>query len=139
MDNVIVVSVEDQDMDFSNGVRKQLIGKIIEKGIPVDDTKQCGILLQALDGIDRQALGKKRIKVEEDAGKSAAGMASAIADLLRQQQTGITASQAPVGSKPPPMLGSEVPPPVLIEGETSVVASQLDYDSFTSKMIPPEE
>lgn len=135
---IVVVETEDQDLQFAQGVRKKLVGDLTKTGMPQDKESRM-ILLQALDGMDRSALGRKRIKVEEDAGKNQAQFSGVIADLLRQQNpnAAVIASQASGAvSRPAPVLGSEVPDPILVEGETSTANSQLTYDSFISKMQP---
>ncbi len=122
---------EDEILEYVHGQRKRILNAVMGEKIP-DDPKMIGIALQTLDGMSRDALGKKRIKVEEQGNATAEQATGIISELLRKA-TGLAPFEAaqPV-SRPPVQLGGDVPPPTLVEGETATVAPQGSYESFTS-------
>lgn len=132
---------DDQALAYTQGLRKQIISTLTKGGtqLPVADRAQMQIILQAADGLDRAALGNKRIKVEEQANKTQEQAAGVIAELLQKVTSHkpfeVIDAEARV-VREVPMLPAEVPPPRLVEGETATVAPQQDYETFTSQHSP---
>lgn len=123
---------EDAILAYTLRQRALIIEQIAPAGkMPVADTKQMGVILQTLDGMDRTALGKKRIKADESIAKSNGEVAATMAAVLK-----MTSSAKPFladGTESPriaPKLGVEVPSPVLVAGETSVGGEQQSIESF---------
>lgn len=57
----------DDRLDFTQNIRAMIVNEVISGGkIPVENKDMMGILKDALDGIDRQELGKKKISAKED-------------------------------------------------------------------------
>ncbi|WP_233874271.1 hypothetical protein [Paraburkholderia adhaesiva] len=123
---------EDQILDYTVRERRRIIVTMVgEDGASLKDLslRHLDVLLAALDGMDRVALGKKRLKSENLALASQAAAAAIIARilgtpgigqgaLLARQQQGIT------------VLPASVPEPVLVPGETDMDAAQMDVDTF---------
>lgn len=128
---------EDQVLAYTQGKRKFIVDTLLKDNKIPGDRAELTLLVQSLDGMDRAALTNKRIKADEKASEATAGSAAAIAKLLtelggRQKNfhnddvTDLTPREAPV-------LGSHIPDPVLVPGETDVSSPQLDFESFTAR------
>ena len=127
---------DDEVLQFTQSKRMEIVNKLTAKGIPTDSNDDMGNLLKTLDGMDRVALGRKRIKADEGiAGANQAAAAAVIATLLQKANSG--------GAKPfqsdtlvdreIPVLGNDIPAPVLVDGETETAPSQMSYDGFMAK------
>jgi hypothetical protein len=139
---VEVVGRQDADeavLDYTQGIRKQIVTSLVKDLENLQDPKVINTLNQTLDGMDRQALGKMKIRVEEQQTQNQEGMAANIAELLRQMGSGGNTFQAPVPvPREVPALGSDVPDPVLVEGEVATNPAQQDFDSFHAQFAPEE-
>lgn len=132
---------DDQALQYTQGLRKQIIGTLTKGGtqLPVADKNQMAIILQAADGLDRAALGNKRIKVEEQANKTQEEAAGIIGQLLQTVTSQKPFEAIDVESRPvreAPALPADVPPPTLVDGETATTAPQQDYASFMDAHAP---
>jgi hypothetical protein len=137
---VEVVGPADADeavLDYTQGMRKQIVGVLAKNLENLADPKIVGTISQVLDGMDRQALGKMKLRVEEAQVMNQEGMAANIAEILRQMGSGGHNFQAaePV-PREVPKLGSDVPDPVLVEGEVATTPIQQDFDSFHAQFAP---
>jgi hypothetical protein len=137
---VEVVGPADADeavLDYTQGMRKQIVGVLAKNLENLADPKIVGTISQVLDGMDRQALGKMKLRVEEQQVMNQEGMAANIAEILRQMGSGGHNFQAaePV-PREVPKLGSDVPDPVLVEGEVATTPIQQDFDSFHAQFAP---
>lgn len=132
---------DDQVLDYTQGIRRQLIGHLTKDGKMPADLKEQSMLLQTLDGMDRVALGRKRIKVEEKANNNQAAMAGLVAHMLTnvRRGRGLNADGTPIaaaGSAPArsaPVLSDSIPEPVLVPGETSAAPMRMSWEDFTSE------
>jgi hypothetical protein len=137
---VEVVGPADADeavLDYTQGMRKQIVGVLAKNLENLADPKIVGTISQVLDGMDRQALGKMKLRVEEQQVMNQEGMAANIAEILRQMGSGGHNFQAaePV-PREVPKLGSDVPDPVLVDGEVATTPIQQDFDSFHAQFAP---
>ncbi|MNU19600.1 hypothetical protein D3C71_78310 [compost metagenome] len=124
---------DDDILNYVHGKRKQIVEGILpEVMAATTDPKNISLALQALDGMSRDALGRKRLQVEEK-GANASGTAGAIIAQMLRQATGLRPFEVDVPTQRPPVeLGADVPRPVLVAGETDTVAPQGNYESFTN-------
>lgn len=124
---------DDEILDYVHQQRKRIVTGILPEVIAsTTDPKNVSLALQALDGMSRDALGRKRIQVEEK-GANASGTAGAIIAQMLRQATGLKPFEVDTPSQRPPVeLGADVPRPELVAGETDTVAPQGNYESFTS-------
>jgi len=123
---------DDDILDYVQGKRKEIVqGLLPEQITSSTDPKNVSLALQALDGMSRDALGKKRLQAEKE-NADASGAASAIIAQMLRQATGLKPFETD-GTTPraPVELGSDVPRPELVAGETDTVAPQSNYDEFT--------
>jgi len=129
---------EDQILAQTHAVRVAMVGELFKNNqLPLepDDRK---LLLSTLKDMDASALGRKRIKVEEKANNNQEAAAGIIAQLLQQASgTRHRQAEAPV-EREIPMLGSDIPDPVLVDGETSTAYIQENVEMFRSRMTEPE-
>lgn len=128
----------DSQLAQTNDIRFKVIhdlthNKTTGQFIVPDDPKIQSTLLKALDGVDKNALGIKRIKVEDKAAESNAAVAGMIAELYKEvghrERNNTTATEVPTDYKPP-ALGADIPPPPILEGQTAVGVAQDSYESF---------
>jgi hypothetical protein len=118
------VEKADQDLDFYEGVRRKVVDKITEKGIP-EDPDAIRLLMQAVDGGSRTALGRKKAAADDEANRIGGSVADTIAELLRSSPT--TKQKRERDSMP------SVPDANLIPGEIEVGTKDVQYAS----MRPP--
>lgn len=133
------LNTDEASLDYTQGIRRQLVEVLVKKTDNLQDPKIIGTIGSLLDGMDRQALGKMKIRVEEQQNMNQEGMAANVAEILKQMGSKGHNFQAPEPvPREVPVLGSEVPDPVLIEGETATIATQQDYDTFHAQFAPVE-
>lgn len=136
-----VVGPVDSDeaiLDYTQQVRKQIVGQLVKSNDNLADPKIVTTIGSLLDGMDRQALGKMRIKVEEKQALNQEGMAANVAEILKQMGTGHSFQAPEPVARTIPVLGSDVPDPVLVEGEVATNPPQQDFDSFHAQFAPEE-
>lgn len=133
------VDADEAVLDYTQQMRKQIVGVLATDLKNLADPKIVGTIAQVLDGMDRQALGKMKLRVEEAQVMNQEGMAANIAEILRQMGSGGHNFQAaePV-PREVPKLGSDVPDPVLVDGEIATLPVQQDFDSFHAQFAPVE-
>lgn len=129
---------DDLALNLTQQVRHQIIATMTHKGVPVSDPEAMTILLKTMDGMDKVALGKKRIKVDE--GTANAGQAAAAAIIARVLQAASNASNKPYTSTVPvnreiPTLSLDVPRPMLVSGEIDIAPTQMTYDVFMAENV----
>lgn len=122
--------VDDDDIQYVQTKRKKIVEDIIKDGKLPDDPKMIAIALHALDGIDRSALSRKKIKTDEKTGAGLANAAATIANLL--QQVNASNFKNPDGVRTSaPTLGADVPAPTLVPGETEIGTFPVSTATFT--------
>lgn len=132
-----VLSVEDADLEYVRAKRTELIN-ISMKAISEEvDPKYIGLALSALADMDRASLGRKKIKVEEKATNNQEGAAAIICELLKRASGTnpfmvTDLNQAP--RREIPTLGTEVPSPILVPGETGTDIVYDTCDDFRKRL-----
>jgi len=133
---------EDQVLDYTQQQRRFVVDQLTGNGTKIPtDTKDVNLVLSALDGMDRNALGRKRIRVEEQANKNGSVMTGLVTEMLKRSkdvrffQQGAT---TPGATRVAPELGSDVPEPVVVEGELSQSPLQMSFEAFQSQFKPAE-
>lgn len=111
----------DQDLEFYEGVRRQVVTKITAKGIP-SDPEEIRLLMQAVDGGSRTALGRKKAAAEDENNRIGGNIADTMAELLRASPT--TKQQRERGSMP------QVPDADLVQGETDTGTKDVRYGAM---------
>lgn len=134
---VLPVGDDEAVLDYTQQIRKNLVGKLSKELDAIVDTKIVASMSQLLDGMDRQALGKMKIRVEEQQVQNQEGMAANVAEILKQMGSSGHTFQAPAPiPREVPKLGSDVPDPVLVDGEIATTPVQQDYDTFHAQFAP---
>ena len=120
---------EDSDLDYTKEMRKKLVNHVTGGGNKMpEETKQQMVLLQALDGIDRAALSKLKIKSEEGAttSQNAALLLAAIFNDPRTKNVGLVENT----DREPPVFDINIKPTVLVEGELDLISGSDSYEAF---------
>jgi hypothetical protein len=129
----VTLDMSDDDvLDYVQGQRKRVADQLTKDGIPEDrDTLE--VLLSTLDGLGRTALGKKKVKSEENGNKNT--MAAIEAMTMLGKQFG---NDNPFlkGSNPSIAVEQQVdtdklPTITTVEGEKEIGISANTYDDFT--------
>lgn len=138
------VMTDDEALAFTQNARKKIVKELMKSKVIPEDKGEQIMLMQALDGMDRASLGNKRIKADEKASDNLGDSAALIAQMLTQMSGNLklmkTEDIIDVDFKDAaaPALPDHIPDPVLVPGETSIGAPQLDYDSFMNAMNAEE-
>lgn len=128
MSDVIEKVGEDEDLRFTQSIRRQIASELSGKKDLENSDKT--MLVQLLDGMDRQALTIKRLKVEEGVGNKAVAAQQAIANLISQ---GVLIGHGIVpGAGAIPSTEGKIPEVPILDGELHEGQSSLDYDTFMS-------
>lgn len=131
---------EDQILAEVHAYRKDIVRQLMPQGRLPSDPAEAGNVLKVLDSMSKDALGRKRIKVEEKATDKMANASALIAEVL-----GAAAGKKPYVEANPvarevPTLGSEVPAPPMVEGETAVVGGASEsYETFVARVQVPKD
>lgn len=130
---------EDDILAFTHTKRKQIVNDLMKDGKIPADQQDAKHLITVLADMDKAALGRKRIKVEERQNNNQEQMAGVVAMLL-QRASGSAPYRAPIPvERTIPTLGAEIPDPVLVDGETATTATQQDYETFVAKSSEEDE
>ncbi|EKD22611.1 MAG: hypothetical protein ACD_84C00038G0008 [uncultured bacterium] len=124
---------EDQVFAYTHSKRKEVVEDLTKAGIPTDPDN-VKVLLTALKDMDGQALGRKRIKVEERANSNQADAAALIAKVLAASHGTSPAAIIEGVFHRVPTLPDDIPEPMLIEGEICTVIVQQNIDDFLAKL-----
>lgn len=118
---------EDDVLLYTRAQRMALANELTKDGVPTDKDN-AGILLHALDGLDKASLTKLRILADEKANKQSANNAALIAEVL--SKVGNCAYQMSGVSRNDTSLPDDIPNPEIVEGELETNPTQVDYDTF---------
>lgn len=116
------ISQEDADLNFYEGVRKQIVTKLTAKGIP-SDLEEASLLLKAVDGGSKVALTKKRLSVDQETNATEQQRQEMIAAVLLNSPT---AQQARKRTEALPVIEQSIPLP----GETSIGTKEVRYNEM---------
>ena len=119
---------EDNDLDYTKEIRKTLVRHLTKDSKMPEETKQQKILLQALDGIDRAALSKLKIKSDEGASTTA-NAALIIAALFNDPRT-TAYGKVSNSTREPPEFDVNIKPTTLVEGELDLIGGNDSYEAF---------
>jgi hypothetical protein len=71
-----------QDLDYTQDKRRKIADAITDKAIENQDTEMLGLAMKALDGMDKQSLGKLKINEKSKENESRANEAEALSNYL---------------------------------------------------------
>jgi hypothetical protein len=136
-DQVQVPELENEDaiLAYTHNLRKSIVTELMPQGKFPGDNSDRNAVITMLKDMDASAMGRKRIKVEEKANNNQEAASALIAKML-QMAGGQKPFQAehPIKDITPPQLGSEVPEPELVEGETDTISAPENVDTFMKRM-----
>lgn len=116
---------DDKLLRHTQGVRLTVVDQLMDQGkIPVTQEDR-ELLLKVIDGLDKQAINKKRIKADNKIGDAAQQAAAALA-IMSQRLAGVDPFKATNSSS-----GPERVPDKFAKGEIVVVPGELDMGSDT--------
>lgn len=126
---------DDLDLDFTRKMRRRLVDDMTRDKIP-DDLKERALLLQILDGMDRAALSKKKIKSDEGVSNTMALAAETISQLFTDPRLKKLGKSAEATGEI--QVLRELPPSATVPGELDTVPSMQNYDTFMARHAPPD-
>lgn len=119
---------DDIDLNYYEGVRKQIITKLTAGGIP-NDKETIDTLLKAVDGGSRVVLTKKRLEVDKEGNEVKAQTQAMVAEILKAVPTAKQSRERAI-----PLGEVEIVAP--LPGETSVGTKELTYQQIMSSEHP---
>lgn len=127
---------EDQILQLTQGLRVGFVREITRTaknpaGLP-DCKEQRDALFKNLEALEKVALTKKKIAADNETASGVTAAVGVISQLLRQSKNHYGDLPA-IPGREAPQLGSHIPPPVMVEGETEIEPAQLNYDSFVAE------
>ena len=122
---------EELDLEYTKSKRKQLIEALSKNGAPTD-IKEQSIMLQALDGLDRQTLTKMRIKVDEGISNTQVAAAAILAQLFNSPKTKAVGRSDEIVTTIP-VIREDLPAVTLVAGELDVMVIKDNYDGFMKR------
>lgn len=123
---------EDLDLNFYEGVRKDIVTKLTAEKDILNDTERANLLLKAVDGGSRTALAKKRLAVDQEAVASQAQTMELFANLLTNTPTARQRMER--GETRAPLAEIDATPP--IAGETDIGTKEVLYDNIMAGEKP---
>jgi hypothetical protein len=135
MSDINNTNAEDSDLEYTRMMRKKLVDDITTNGSKMPaDIKDRSILLQALDGMDRAALTKKKIASDEGINDKQVMAAEIIAQIfntknLKENRTADDFIEGEIR-----VLDDNLEIPVINPGELDAVTPAIDYNAFVAKM-----
>lgn len=70
------------ELDYTNGLRRRIADALVTKALVNEDPEMLSQAQKALDGIDRNALGRMKIKAKDDANKTEEQNGKQMAEVL---------------------------------------------------------
>lgn len=128
------VMTDDEVLDYTQLLRRKFVRKFTNEGEDMPkDPKEAKVLLTALSDMDRSALGKKRIKTDENIAQMNAQTVDSIAAEVRK--TLAPRYQAnPQEDRPKPVLNEEGLPPLQVGiGETEIGVASETHEAFAAR------
>lgn len=124
-------NTELDDLAYTRSKRKQIIEHITAKGIP-EDVKMQSILLQSLDGMDRAALGKMKIKSDEGVSSAQLAAAAIMATIFNDPRVK-TIGKTDSATREVPILDTSLPQVELVEGELDIDPKGDSFEAFAAR------
>ncbi len=132
-------TIDDIDLEYTQNKRRSLIDLLTsDMSALVSDPAQASLALKAMEGIDKQILGRKRLEVDKDNSVALQQQAFAISQILSKNSGGknpflLTGDSA---SSPPT---SYLPDFQVNPGELSTTLDTERSDDFLARMKALEE
>jgi hypothetical protein len=128
-------------LKYTQQVRRKVIEHYTANNVIPTDTREVGMLLKALDGMDRTALEERKTSIEQDTANSSKKVAEAMSELIKAQKNRnpfMRTDDEPEGKvpdTPAEVLGNYE----LVPGETDIGIIAESADSFFKRMDAQKE
>lgn len=125
MADIEILDPEDKGrLEYTLGVRKTIIGKLIGDGEIPGNTADKILLVAALDGMDRTVLARTKIKSDERTAQGQQQSAKMVAELL------LSVNNKTSGPRVEPLAEVDYIVDDLVKGETDIGDQTLNYETF---------
>lgn len=128
-----VSTPEDDDLAFTREMRRKLVQALAPNGKCSDDARQAGVLAGVLSDMDRQAMGIKRLKADEQSNRNNGDTAAVIAEFLSKLSGANMANNTETTGKAP-TLPADLPKPVINPGAMDQDCGNETFAQFTARM-----
>ena len=118
---------ESEDLDYVNSKRRQVIEFITADNKIPNDPEAIGLLLGALNDMDRTAIAKARVRISSKEEENNSNNSLLLTELLKNLKSPAVEAGA-VRELPP--IPSSVEVTELVEGETVIENETFTYDEF---------
>lgn len=139
----------EQEIAYTQRIRKEIIQKKIEGGIP-NDNDEIKVLLSALKDHDTTTLTDRKNRIDESTSKSSAEIANAFAQFVMMQNNNNPFERNPDGTILTEQTEDEETPTAaipqvdearlgefdLVDGEEEIGVIIEDSESFFERMLP---
>lgn len=122
---------QEADLEFARQARKKVVNVLETNGTPPEDPRLLTLYLANLDGMERTALGQKRINADKELGNVQAQAAGLLAELFRHPKTITVGRGERVGDVP--VLDKDIAPTRIVDGELAGQTSAENYDDFMQR------
>lgn len=135
-------NIDDELLEWGVEKRKEFIVKMMKpNGDLPDDPKEKALVLKAMEGIEKTAVARKRLKIEDKAATNSAETAKLLSQFYErvasQNPFVIDQNMQEVPARVAPRLPDNVPEVETVEGEMETTPSQGSYDEFMAQMNGP--
>lgn len=121
---------DDENLKITQRARMLLVNTNL-KDDRLGDPKFQAQLNKSLDAIDKQILTRKRLDIENRNANTNEANKDLVAAMLSQMATpNVLAAKVVDPNRKIPELGPDIPPPVLVDGETAIGVANMDYETF---------
>lgn len=128
--NAVALKADDAVLDFTQGIRRQMVTALMPEGKVPTDKEGAQILLGTLNDMDRQVVNLKRIKVDEKANDNTAMANAIIADVINRVG-GQKIFEVEGSSRDIPVIeGSLIEDVTVVPGELADTDKDTTFDSF---------
>lgn len=117
-------------LNLTQSVRERVVTEMLKDGKLPEDEENRAFLFKALDGLDRQTLGKASIRSKDKANDASKNVSDIITQLLLKTTVPNTANSARVEIPALPASFVVTPVPGEMDGAGG---EEVTYDSFVKK------
>lgn len=119
----------EEDLSYTRAIRKRVVAALIAEKLPESDEDR-KYLATMLDGIDRSALAKSKIKIEDNNSKNQEHVAALVAQVLSKVNNRDLHTSTGV-SNPNRVLQLDYTSNLtFVDGEMETGVKNLDYDEL---------
>lgn len=128
------ISAEDQDLDYTRELRRTFVNELVQEGQVIKDPDKFTMFKELLNGLDKAALGRKKIRSDEKIADKEAEAAAMIATLLNRPDIKTFGIIDGATREMLPMLPETDFEVVILPGEMDISPIMEDFHTFTARM-----